>query len=81
MVTPLGPWKKVREGVDHRHSEKRALLGGFKFCGSAHKSRSVACDAAVLGVQSPSIHVDSTSLKPSELAFGTHETTLHWGDG
>jgi hypothetical protein len=32
-VIPLGPWKKVREGWDHRHSEKRALLGGFKFCG------------------------------------------------
>jgi hypothetical protein len=48
---------------------------------SAHIIRSVACDAAVLGVQSPSMHVDSTSLIPSELAFGTHETKLHWGDG
>jgi hypothetical protein len=51
--------------------KKRALLGGLR---NAHIGAcSVAYDAAALGMQSPSIHVDSTSLKPSELAFGTHE--------
>ena len=52
---------------------KASTFGRFQFLRSAHKFRSVACDAAALGMQSPSIHVDSTSLKPSELAFGTHE--------
>jgi hypothetical protein len=60
---------------------KASTFGRFQILRSAHIFRSVACDAAALGVQSPSIHVDSTSLKPSELAFGTHETKLHWGDG
>ena len=60
---------------------KASTFGRFQILRSAHIVRSVACDAAALGVQSPSIHVDSTSLKPSELAFGTHETKSHWGDG
>jgi hypothetical protein len=60
---------------------KASTFGRFQILRSAHISHSVACDAAALGVQSPSIHVDSTSLKPSELAFGTHETKLHWADG
>ena len=60
---------------------KASTFGRFQNLRSAHIVHSVACDAAALGVQSPSIHVDSTSLKPSELTFGTHETKLHWGHG
>jgi hypothetical protein len=73
MVTPLGPWKKVREGLDHRHEEKASTFGRFQILRNAHIGCSVACDAAAMAMQSPSIHADSTSLKPSELAFGTHE--------
>ena len=77
----IGAMEEGQRRFGSQAFRKASTFGRFQILRSAHIFRSVACDAAALGVQSPSIHVDSTSLKPSELAFGTHETKLHWGDG
>eukprot|EP00966_Prymnesium_polylepis_P253127 5850546-Prymnesium_polylepis.1 len=80
---PMGPWKKVREGLDHRQHKKASTFGRFKTLRGAHLARgcSVASDGAILGVKSPTKYVDSTSLKPARLTFRTHAKKIHWGDG
>jgi hypothetical protein len=34
--TPLGPWKKVREGLDHRQHKKANTFGRFQILRNAH---------------------------------------------
>ena len=53
----------------------------FRILLNADIACSVTSDGTILGVKGPSVHVDSTSLKPAELAFRTHAKKVHWGAG
>ena len=59
----IGAMEEGQRRFGSQAFRKASTFGRFQILRSAHIFRSVACDTAALGVQSPSIHVDSTSLK------------------